>query len=267
LELAGAALATVFGRSITLCVALWILTFRDKMITFMRPRLQSMLNSWRRVLYIGVPAAATNMLLPISAGVITRFIAAYGAEAVAGFGVATRVEMFALLVVFALSSVLGPFVGQNWGAKKYDRVMLGVKYSQQFSMGWGGIMLIILALLGRSVALVFNADPVVVSVATRYFWIVPIGYGAQGVLRLSTTTLSVLNKPLHAAILTLIQAFGLYIPFAYLGSHMVGLPGIFSAAALSYLIGAFVAYMWLKNSLKTDQRVYLSQQPGAEVSG
>jgi putative MATE family efflux protein len=266
LELAGAALATVFGRTITFCVALWVLGFREKMLSFKRPSLKTMLNSWKQILYIGLPAAGTNVVLPISAGIITKLVAVYGAEAVAGFGVATRVERFALLVVMALSTVLGPFVGQNWGAKKYERVMSGITYSQQFSIGWGLVMFILLAMFGKTIASVFNADPSVISTAVTYFWIVPIGYGAWGVLRLSTIALSVLNKPLHSTLLMLMQAFLLYIPFAYLGSRMFGLKGIFSAAAVSYIIAAFVAYLWLKNFLRADQRLYLSQQLKAEVS-
>jgi Na+-driven multidrug efflux pump len=161
--------------------------------------------------------------------------------------------------------VLSPFVGQNWGARKYDRVLLGVKYSQQFSIGWGLAMFILLALFGSSIASIFNDNPIVITTAATYFWIVPLGYGAQGGLRLSTITLSVLNKPLHSAILTLVQAFALYIPFAYLGSHLFGVKGIFSAAAGSYIITAIVAYFWLKNYLVTDQKLYLSQQLKVEV--
>ncbi len=265
LEIVGAALATVLARTITLCVSFWVLAHRDKMIVFTRPPLKIMLNSWKQVLYIGLPTAGTNMLLPISAGIITKLIATYGPEAVAGFGVATRVEMLALIVMFALGSVLSPFVGQNWGARKYERVLSGVKYSQQFSMGWGLVMFMLLAVFGRSIASIFNDNPIVITTAATYFRIVPIGYGAQGGLRLSTITLSVLNKPLHSAILTLMQAFVLYIPCAYLGSQIFELKGIFSAAAASYIIMAFIAYFWLKNYLLADQQMYNSQQHNAKV--
>lgn len=264
LELAGAALATVFGRTITLCVALWVLAYRDKMISFKRPALKVMLQSWKQVLYIGLPTAGTNMLRPVSAGIITKLIATYGHEAVAGFGVATRIEMFALITVFALSTVLGPFVGQNCGAKKYDRVLTGITYSQRFSMGWGLVMFILLALFGRPIASLFNSDSVVISTAAIYFWIVPIGYGAQGGLRLSTTALSVLNRPLQSALMTFMQAFFLYIPFAYLGSLVFGVKGIFSAAAGSYIIAAVVAYFLLKRYLVADQQMYLSKQLEAD---
>ena len=249
LEIAGAALATVFGRTITLIVALWVLGHREKMLSLVRPPLKTVLESWQQILYIGIPAAATNMLLPLSAGVITRLIALHGAEAVAGFGVATRIEMFAMMAVAALSSVLGPFIGQNWGAQKYDRVRQGITASQQFLIVWGIATFGILALAGKSISSIFTDDPLVISAAAAYFWIVPIGYGAQGILRLSTIALNVLNKPFHSAVLTLIQAFVLYIPFAYLGSRAFGLHGIFSAAAGSYIIVAIMAYFWLKSSV------------------
>lgn len=265
LEIVGAALATVFGRTITLCVALWVLIRRDKMITFERPSVKTLLQSWKHILYIGLPTAGTNMLLPISAGIITRLIATYGPAAVAGFGVATRIEMFALLPVMALSSVLGPFIGQNWGAKKYERVLAGIAYSHRFSIGWGLGIFLLLSLSGKFIASLFNPDSVVISTSATYLWIVPLGYGAQGGLRLSTIALTVLHKPLRSALITLVQAFILYIPLAYIGSQIFGLKGVFSAAVMSYLIAALVAYWWLKNSLAAEQRIAFSQQLDTEA--
>lgn len=114
-------------------------------------------------------------------------------------------------------------------------------------------MFLLLAMSGKTIAAIFNADPVVISTAATYLWIVPIGYGTMGVLRLSTITLSVLNKPLHSVVLMLMQAFLLYIPFAWLGSRVFGLLGIFSAAAGSYIIAALAAYFWLRNYVVTVQ--------------
>lgn len=265
LEIVGAALATVVGRTITLCVALWVLIRRDKMITFERPSLKTLFQSWKYILYIGLPSAGTNMLLPISAGILTKLVATYGPAAVAGFGVATRIEMFALLPVMALSSVLGPFIGQNWGAKQYDRVLRGSAYSHRFSIGWGLGMFGFLALSGKGIASIFNSDPAVISTTAAYLLIVPLGYGAQGGLRLSTIALTVLHKPLRSALITLVQAFILHIPLAYLGSRVFGLTGVFSAAVVSYLIVALIAYWWLKNSLAAEQRIAFSHQLDTEV--
>jgi len=82
------------------------------------------------------------MILPVSVGVMTRIISVYGPKAVAGFGVASRIEFFALAVIRALSSVFGPFIGQNLGAKLFDRVIRGFRLAELFSLVWGfGILL------------------------------------------------------------------------------------------------------------------------------
>ncbi len=87
-----------------------------------------------------------------------------------------------------------------------------------------------------------------------YLWIVPIGYGLQGVLLLSNITLNVLNKPLHASTLIITQMFVLYIPLAYTGSHLFGVLGIFGAAVTANLITGMAAYLWLRRVLATEEK-------------
>ena len=266
LELAGGALASVLARMVTLLVSLWILYARERMITFAVPKVRELLNSWKQILYIGLPTAVTNMMVPLSAGIITRLIASFGATAVAAFGVATRLESFALMVVMALVSVLSPFVGQNWGAKQYGRAEEGIRYSQRFALTWGVVMVVVLGLSSGWLAALFNDDPAVVHTVRTYFWILPLSYGLYGLLKLTTIVMSVLNKPLRSSLLTLTQAFALYIPLAYLGSELFGLPGIFGGAALSYLVAGLVAYFWLKRTLAESmeydylQRIVATQE-------
>lgn len=250
LGLRGAAIATVLARASTLAVSLWVLYFREEMITLHAPPSFAVaLRGWGSILYIGVPAAATNMIIPIGVGIITGMVAVYGAAAVAALGVASRVETFALVLVMALGSVLGPFVGQNLGASNPQRVSAGVRFAQQFSIVWGLIVFVLLLLFGRSIGAIFNDDPTVVQVTALYLSIVPLGYGAQGVLQLSTITLNILGKPLHAAVLTLLRMFVLYLPLAYVGSHLLGIEGIFAAAVIANFVAGAAAFYWLRRQL------------------
>ena len=250
LGLTGAAIATVLSRAITLIVAIWVLYYRDRMITFDIPPLKTIIDSWKSIMYIGLPVAATRLLSPIAMGVIIALIATYGHEAVAAFGVGIRIEFLAMAVIFALSTVIGPFVGQNLGAGRYDRVKLGVKYSNGFSLIWGVVMFVLLAVTARPVASIFNDDPVVISIIMLYLWMVPIGYALFGVFQISTVTLNVLNKPVHAAILMVIQMFVLYIPLVYVGSYLFGLPGIFGAIVLAYSLSGIASHFVIKRVLE-----------------
>jgi len=252
----GAAIATVFARAVTLVISFRILYFRDKMITFKLPSFKEGFKSWKKILYVGLPAAGTNLIIPVSIGVITRLVASYGPEAVAGFGVASRLEAFALTVIMALCSVIVPFVGQNLGAKKFDRVVLAVKLSQRFALGWGAFIATVFMFTAPLIAPVFNPHPMVTETIVHYLWIVSFTYTLQGVLMLTGATFNGLNKPMPSATLSALRMAGLYIPFAYVGSHFFGLNGIFWAASAANMIAGIAAFSWLKNTLhKTDREL------------
>jgi putative MATE family efflux protein len=246
MELAGAAIATVLARAITFIVALWILYYRENMITFKIPAFKEGVASWGQILYIGVPAAGTNMIVPLGTGIVTAMLAGYGPEAVAGFGVASRIEVFALTVVMALGSVLAPFVGQNLGAGKQERLQTGIRLSQSFAMGWGVFVLAVFLLFARPLAGFFNDDPRVIQTITTFLWIVPVSYGFQGVLMLSSSALNVLNKPFHAAALNILRIFVIYIPVALLASSMFGAAGIFGALAFANVVAGIAAFVLLR---------------------
>jgi putative MATE family efflux protein len=258
LEIVGAAIATVIARAVTLVVAVYVLWRRERLITVSRVPFKKIFNSWKRVLYIGIPTAAARMIIPVGLGIITRMLSAYGPEAVASFGVSSRIEFFSLTVVTALSVVLGPFVGQNWGAGMHGRARTGVRYSSLFSMLWGALLWAVLALIARPVASQFNENPEVIDGIVLFLRIVPVGYGLQGILLLAVSTLNVLNKPLHSAALRVLQMFVLFVPFAILGSQLLGMSGIFAALSFSYLVSGLLSHLLLKKTMK--EKVYAYAQ-------
>lgn len=245
LGVAGAAIATVMSRALMFVLAFWMLQSRAKMISYEIPSFQSVLNSWRQILFIGVPTAGSKIALPIAAGVLTSIIANYGSEAVAGFGIATRIEVFTLMIVIALAGAMGPFIGQNYGARKFNRIQLGIRTGYRFSLIWGVIATLVLASFGGNISSIFSDDPAVISVARMYLIVVPVGYTAYGFLMIATTAMSVLKKPYHAALMTFTQIFVFSLPLAYLGSFFVGLWWVFLALPLSYIIVGFIARLSL----------------------
>ena len=257
LGIAGAAIATVISRSLTFIISLSVLYFRDKMLTFVIPKIKEIFQSWKRILYIGLPTASTRIVVPLGIGVVTRIVSAYGKEAVAAYGVSSRIEFFVLTVVAALSSVLGPFIGQNWGARKYDRVRLGVKYSERFSMLWGIGIFALLLFLARPIAGIFNSNPAVISTIVLYLRIVSISYGLQGLIMLTGAAMNVLNKPFHAAGIRITQMFILYIPLALLGSYFFGLAGVFIALVIAYFFAGIGSHFILKGII-TRQVAYIN---------
>ncbi|MDY6781832.1 MAG: MATE family efflux transporter [Cyanobacteriota bacterium] len=249
LELQGAALATVISRAITLVAALFVLHFKERMLSMHIPDLKETLWCWKDILAVGLPAAATNTIVPISIGAITSLLAVHGAEAVAGFGIASRMESFALIPVMALSASISPFVGQNWGAEAFGRVKQSLRQSFLFCLGWGILMAIVLGLGGRSLAALFSQNRQVIDVAQRYLWIVPISYGAAGMIQVSSSAFNAMGKPTPSIVMTIARMFVVYLPLAYIGSQIAGATGIFVAALVANGLVGLGAYLWNRLSL------------------
>ena len=243
--IAGAAVATVIARGLTLALALWVLHFREHLLASPWPGINELLRSWKILLATGLPVAVSNAIIPIALGILTRIVTRFGEEAVAGFGVASRIEGFGMAVVYALSTGMSPFVGQNFGAGKIDRIAKGISLARMFSLAWGMLLAVIFWICARPVAAWFNDDPQVLESAVQYLWIVPFSLGLRSIHQIIWTSLNVLGRPWDSLILEFLLAFALWIPFAWIGALMYGTAGLYWGLTLANIIAGVIAYVWV----------------------
>ncbi len=246
----GAALATVIARSIGLVVILIILIKRENLLTIHFGKIKSLLSTWKNVLYIAGPASLTMLITPISVGIITKILAGFGKEAVAAFGVASRVEMFALMVIMALGSVLIIFVGQNFSKQKFQRIFEALNISLKFSLIWGVIIFVLLLFLGQAIASLFTNDVIVIEIATKYFYIIGASYGFQGLVMLSTSSFNGINKPYPSALFSIIRMLVLYVPLAWIGARIFNITGVFWAGFIANVIVGTLSFKYLFRTVK-----------------
>lgn len=249
--LKGAAVATVFARMASLCISLYFLHFRFAMLTAKFATFRSILEAWKQILYIALPAALTQILMPLSMGFLTKLVSIYGENAVAALGVANRIEFFALSPLMALGAVLIPFTGQNLGANKFDRITEGYRFGTRFAMLLGLAVLVLFLLFKSGLAHLFTRKPEVITIVGLYLSIVAIGYGFQGITAISSASFSALNKPLQAAGVNLLRLVVFLIPLALIGSHFWGLRGIFGAMAVASVGAGFLAQIWVVHTVRS----------------
>ena len=249
LELQGAALATVVSWGVTFTASLWILGKREGMIRLPIFDPKHSFDSWRQILHIGIPAAGTNMMEPLSMAVITRMISGYGKEAVAAFGVGGRLEALSLIGIWALSMAMTPFVGQNFGAGNSDRIRGALRFGLRFSLVWGGGVFAVLYLLSGIIAPIFNDDKAVITSVILFLQIIPISYAMYGISTLVNSTFNALGKPLQASLVIILHLFVFVLPLAYLGSKIYGLKGIFVGIAVGNAVVGIIAYLMVQKFL------------------
>lgn len=250
LELTGAAAATVIARALTFVVTLWGLKFKLNMLSFGPAKMVDVITSWKRILHVGLPAAGTNAIIPIASGIAVAMIAEFGPNAVAGFGVATRIESVALVVFYAMSAVIGPIVGQNFGSGKLDRVGEAMRQSMIFCVILGIVLTAALGLTAVPLAALFTEEPQVIDVAAAYLWIVPVSFGAAGVVMIANAAFNGLGKPIPAVIVSVTRMILLFLPLAYLGSLWFGVNGIFAALSVANFTVGVAAYIWYQRSCR-----------------
>ncbi len=263
LGIRGAALATVISRSISFAIILFILIRRERLLTLKIGRFPEILSTWWKVLYIAGPAALSLLITPVSAGVVTRIISDFGKEAVAGFGVASRIEMFALMIINALGSVLIIFIGQNYSKLKFGRIYKALRYAATFSLVWGTLIFVVILVFGRSIASVFSSETPVIDVTVKYLMIVAFSYGFQGLVRLSTQSFNGMNKPHPAVFFSVLRTLGLYVPLALLGARLFALDGVFWSAFIANVSAGLLAFLWLFHTTRKEEKTLAGQRQDA----
>jgi len=244
MEIAGAALATLSANCVVLIGTL--LYLHGKLRVFATPftKFSNVLNSWRLMLQVGLPAMLTNVIVPLSNAIIVAMLAKYGVEAVAGFGVAIRIEPIALIGFYALSAVSSPFMGQNFAALKFARLDEGRKTIGKFAVGYGLLLTLVFAVVAGPLTSLFSDTEIIQQVAVEYLWIMVASYAGYGVVMSMCAAFNGIGDPLPGVAISVSRAFVVFLPLALLGRELIGINGIFIAAAISNLAIGVVAYIW-----------------------
>ena len=251
----GAAIATFIAYSAGTVLALYILICKRKLVAIDSLHMDTFKDSMKRLLIIAIPAGIGNIIMPATSAIIIAILAQHGAEAVAAFGVVSRIEAFALLVVIALSLGMAPIIGQNWGAQHFDRVHKTIRLAIIFNLLWSGLIALFLILFAKPVAAAFSSDPVVIHYTVLFFWIVPITYGIGNLVFGWSSAFNAIGRPQNAFIMIFVKSFILTIPAVIGGGYFYGVSGILCAIASTNIVGGLVFHFLSKRQLAAQEHV------------
>ena len=199
----------------------------------------------------------TNLIAPVTTAFITYQVAQFGQEAVAGFGVASRMEGLSLLAMMAIGGAVTPFIGQNFGAQRYDRVRDGVRWCQRFSVIYGLTVAAILALTSVYIVRLFTEDPTAIATANLHMRIVPLSYFMLGFAMIANGAFNAIGKPMPAMFISLTRTILLYAPLAFILANLFGIVGVFVAACTANVMAGSMGFLWFRSAFR---KVVIDQQ-------
>ena len=261
LGIEGAAWSFVIARSCSFLMTAWWFLVKERMIRF---TLSGIGESTRAIGHVGVPAAASNLIQPLSAAVTTRILAGFGTTVVAGFGVAGRIDAVVTMVVIGISASAAPLVGQNWGARLYDRVDEALRLGYRYCLIWGFTAAVIMWLGAPFFVSLVTDDAEVAVPAIAFLYIVPISIGFMGMVNVANASFNALSKPVPPLVLSISRLVVVYIPAAITAAHYFGYIGVYAATTVVTLLFGVLGWRW---NASTIRRLRPDQREAVPVTG
>ena len=240
LELTGAAIASVIARLVICAMALWPIVTIYRGIAWPRP--MGMLRDLQPILAIAFPAILAQIATPVGQAYVTREMASYGEEAVAGMAIVGRLIPVAFGVVFALSGAVGPIIGQNFGAGNLDRVRRG------FNAGILFVAIVIVLVSGvlflsrAAIADLFGAYGLTRELIYLFCGPLALAFFFPGVLFVANAAFNNLGQPFLSTFTNWGRNAVALIPLVWIGSALYGAPGVLIGQSLAGVLAGGVAW-------------------------
>lgn len=241
MDAAGAAIATVMAQAVSVVLAIIILLKKDLPFTLKKSDFR--LNpQCRKFLQVGLPLALQEVLTQASFLALCAFVNRLGLTASSGYGVASKIVSFAMLIPSALMQSMASFVAQNVGASKPKRAKQAMFTGMGIGLVFGCAVFALVMLKGDVLAGIFSTDAEVVQKGFEYLK----GFAPETIL--TAILFSMLgyfngnNKTVFVMIQGLVQTLLVRLPMSYLMSIQpnASLTKIGLAAPVSTLVGVLL---------------------------
>lgn len=197
------------------------------------------------ILKLGLPAAIQSALFTSISMYISSMVAPFGKSANAVQKIGSQIESLSWLTAGGFQTALSAFVGQNFGARKLNRVLSGVRYALTTMVIYGIIVTITLYVIPGPIFQIFSNDKNTLVKGIDYLQILAVSQVFMIVESLVGGALNGLGKTIPQSIVSLTFNF-LRIPMAYLLIPHYGLNGIWLSITISSIFKGIVIYIWYK---------------------
>jgi putative MATE family efflux protein len=243
LGVTGAALATLISRIIMLAMAYHIVVNRNQLLgTFNFQRYRQEVSSYAKIAF---PAILTNLSTPLSMAYITYAMSQFGDSAVAGVAIINKIQPVAFVGLFALSSVIGPIAGQNFGAKKFDRVSTTLFESIRFTLIYCAVVSATLWLSQGWFVPLFGGSAAANELVYLFCSGLSLIFVFNGITFLTNALFNNLGVAYYATLINLVKATLGTIPFVIVGANIAGVEGVlwglFAGSVFIAVIGLLLA--------------------------
>ncbi len=256
LGISGAAIATSISQLIVCLLFIHRLYFSKSRLFALQPILYLRKRISGRILSLGIPVSIQSVLFCLFSMFIAQLAAQWGYAAIAAQSLGAQIEAVTWMSANGLSTALGAFVGQNWGAKKIDRIRKAYRVTIWAGCCIGLFASVVFYLGGEAIFNLFVDDPTVAFEGARYLKILAF---SQVFMMIEAVTAGAFNGHglTRPATVVGVTCNGLRIPLAYLLTSIpsIGVTGVWWSISATSILKGIALFLWYKNRQKQIHRL------------
>jgi len=256
LGIAGAAIATTTGRGIAVLYQLYLLFFGKRRVKILREHMRINFTLIGHILKISFGGIGQNLIATSSWIGLMRIVSMFGSSAIAGYTIAMRIIIFALLPSWGISNAAATLVGQNLGAKKPERAERAVWLTAVANMILLGSFGLVMVLFPATFIGLFINDSDVVASGIYGLRIISIGFVAYALGMVLVNAFNGSGDTITPTRINIVAFWIIEIPIAYLLAVKSGLDenGVFVAIVISESLMTIMSlYFFRKGKWKLNK--------------
>lgn len=252
----GAALATVIGQVVSSVFGLYLVFGNKTKVRISKGIFHLNKNLCGKILSCGFAFWVAQMAMGFISLVYNLELGKYGGDnAISVYAVVSSIMTFVIMPASGISQGIQPIVGNNYGAKKYDRVMTVLYKSTLFSVLITCVIWLIVMFFPKQILLAFGGTEEMLKLGITglriNFCITPV----LGFVMLATTFFQSINKPTPSIVITLLRQVVLLIPFIFILPLLWGINGIFFAQPISDFLATVLSLLLVIRERKLMMKV------------
>ena len=248
MDISGAALATVISQGTSFIFSIIYLNKKHKLFNIKIKVMNFNNKIFKKGLKLGIPSAIQQMLFSFGNIALQSLVNSYGSSAMAAFGAGLRIESFISLPIINLGAAVSTFVAQNKGAKKFDRITNGLKYSIYISIVMAISVAILFSLFAKELIMMFNSDSEVLQIGSRYLNTIGPFFIFICISFMLTSAIKGAGNAIFPLISSIISLWLARIPGSYFFSNLLGVYGIWIGIPIGWIIGFIVTLIYYKKA-------------------
>lgn len=252
MEVAGAALATVIGQLVAVCMSLYFNCKKNteldlNMRTF-RPNKTIIATIYK----VGVPSIIMQSIGSVMVFGMNKILLIFSSTAAAVFGVYFKLQSFIFMPIFGLNNGMIPIIAYNYGAKNRERIMATIKMSVLIAVGIMLVGLVVFQIFPVQLLEIFDASENMLGIGVPALRIISLSFIFAGYIIIIISVFQALGNGVYSLMVSVIRQLFVILPVAYLFARVFGLSRVWWAIPIAEIVAVTVTTLMFRRIIRLN---------------